>query len=720
MSALMVDHDFPKALDVQPARGRDFTADDDRISAPLIMLITQATWSRLFNSNPGIVGRAVQVDGKSATIVGILPPAFQFFRGSELILPLGPFVEQMYIQIRDNRSNAMVVGRLKAGLSLQAAKEEMDSISAHLAEQYPKSNSGNGVTLSGLRQYLVGNAKPRQLLLMSAVGLVLLIVCCNVATLSVARSCSRDHEMAVRAALGAGRGRLIRQLLVESLLLAAIGGGLGLLLAAGLNAALRSLVPFQLQQLDPSGASVMNLRMGAFTFIITLLTGLGFGSAPAWQLSHASPNDALKDCSAVGQSSLGRTRTSDLLVVAQVGLATLLVVAAGLVLRSLWSLSGEPLGYQPENVLPLHLASPGARMGGSLPRIGAFYEEATERLARLPGVAAAAVTSNLTFGYCDSRNTFRLFDHPIPAPSEHPSAQYRIVSRDYFRAMGIPLQQGRMFSREEPMSLFPSEVPKLDEILAAFRKLPFDGMVTRSFARRYWPGENPIGKRFVMGNANIEIGLVTVVGAVGDTSQDKLGQTNHEESYLPLRQFPAPMPEYSLILRARGNPAALIEAAKAEMRHMTTTEAVYDVRPVSSRIAESISTQTFQTQIISLFAGLALLLASVGLYGVLAFNLGRRSREIGIRIALGASPKSVVENVILRGLALVIPELTLGLLGAWALGRYLHNLLYRVSATDPLTYAVGALALLSSAFLACRLPARRAAKVDPVVALRYE
>ena len=717
VSALMVDHDFLKALDLQPARGRDFTPDDDRIGAPLTVLITQAAWSRRFNNDPGIVGRAVQVDGKSATIVGVLPRTYQFFQGGDVILPLGPFVEQLYMQTRDNHSGAMVVGRLKSGVSIPAARQEMDSISAHLAEQYPKSNSGNGVTVLDLRQFLVGDAKQRQLLLMSAVGLVLLIVCVNVATLSLARSRSREHEMAVRAAVGAGRARLVRQLLVESLLLAALGGGLGLLLAAALSATLGSLVPFPLQQLDPGGASLMDPRVGAFAFLITLLTGLASGSAPAWQLSHTSPNDALKDRSA-GQS-VSRIRTTDLLVVAQVGLATLLVVAAGLVLRSLRSLSGEPLGYRPENVLSLHLASPGARVGGSLPRIGAFYEEAAERLAQLPGVDAAAVTSNLPFGFNDARTTFRFLDRPVPAPSEYPSAPYRVVSRDYFRAMGIPLQQGRFFSGQEPMPSFPSETPKLEEILAVLRKLPIDGLVTRSFARRYWPGENPIGKSFLTGNANLEVAVVTVVGVVGDTSQDALDQTNHEEFYLPLRQYPAPM-EYALVLRTRGDPDALTEAAKAELRHMTTSEPVYDVLPLSSLIAGSISTQTFQTQIISLFAGLALLLASIGLYGVLAFNVGRRFREIGIRMALGASSTSVVANVLFRGFALVLPGLVLGLLGAWAAGRYFQNQLYKVSATDLLTYAIAALTLVLSAFFACWLPARRAAKVDPMVALRYE
>ncbi len=717
--AVLVDHDFLKTLGFQVARGRDFTSGDDRIGAPLVVLITDAAWSGRFSNDPGVVGRAVRVDGKPATIVGILPPTFQFFRNSTLILPLGPFVERMYMQMREEHSNAMVLGRLKSGLSLRRAKEEMDSIAARLAGQYPKTNSGVGVTLMGLRQYLVGDARERQLLLMSAVGLVLLIVCVNVATLSLARACAREREMAVRAALGAGRSRLIRQLLAECLLLAAIGGGLGLFLAIGLSTTLDSLVPFRLLQLKSAGASTLDFRVGAFAFMVTLLTGLGFGLAPAWQLSHTSPIDALKDRSAAGRTSLGRIRASDLLVVAQVGLATLIVVAAGLVLRSLWLLSSEPLGYRLENVLSLRLASPGARFGGSLPRVGAFYTEAVERLAQMPGVEEAAVTSNLPFGNTDSYMAFRLLDRPVPPAGEYPAAQRRIVSRDYFHVLEIPLQQGRCFNGQEPILSFPSDAPKLDEMVAVLRKLPFDGIVTRSFAQRYWPGENPIGKRLLLGSPDVEIAVATVVGVVGDTSQDSLGQTNHEEFYLSLRQFPAPV-EYSLILRTRGNPSAFIEAAKAELRRMTATEPVYDVRPLASRVAESISTRTFQTQLISWFAGLALLLASVGLYGLLAFNVGRRSREIGIRIALGAAPKSVVGNVFCRGFSLVIPGLALGLLGAWGVGRYLQSQLYRVSATDPLTYAVAALALLLSAFFACVLPARRAARVDPMMALRKE
>ena len=719
MSTVMVDRDFLKVLGFTPLLGRDLRADDDRTGAPLGLLLPYTTWSRRFNADPNVIGRAVQVDGKSATIIAVLPSELQFFSNADLVLALGPFVDQFFMQERASHSNAMVMGRLKPEISLQSATSEMEAIASHLAETYPKSNAGVGVKVMELRQYLMGDAKQRQLLLMGAVGLVLLIVCVNIATLSFARSCARDREMAIRAALGAGRNRLVRQLMVESLLLAVIGGGLGLLLAIALSASLDSLVPYSLMQLNTAGVSVMDSRVGAFALAITLFTGIGFGLVPAWQVSQASPNDVLKDRSAAAKSFRGVIRTPDLLVIAQVGSATLLLITAGLILRSLWSLSSRPLGYQPENVLSLHLASPAPRMGGSMLRTAAFYNDSADQLAKLPGVESAAVTSNLAFDFNDSHNQFRLLDRPVPSPADYPSASFRIVSRDYFRAMSIPLQQGRVFNGDEPMPSFSVDPPKMEQVLEVMRKLPMDVVVTRSFAQRYWPGQSPVGKGLLLGPPNVEIAHCTIVGVVGDSSQDNLGQTDHEEFYVSLRQFPY-FPEYSLLMRTSQNPAALADAAKTQLRRMTATEAVYDVRPLTLRIASSISTNSFQTKLISAFAGLALLLASVGLYGVLAFNVGRRSREIGIRIALGASPGSVVGNVFLRGFAMVVPGLALGVLGAWLLARTLQNQLFEVSPTDPRTYAAGVAALLVSAFLACWFPARRAAKVDPMVALRDE
>ncbi len=714
-----VDRDFLKVFGYQPVIGRDFTAEDDQGSAELAALVTYSTWSKRFNCDPGVLGRTIQVDEQSATIIGILPTEFQFFHNCELILPLGPFVERMYMHKRESHGNTYVVGRLRPDRTISAARKEMDSIATRLTEQYPKTNADIGVTLTDLRRHLMGNVKQQQALLMSAVGLVLLIVCVNIATLTLARSCARNQEMAVRAALGAGRGRLVRQMMVEHILLAAIGGVFGLLLAVGLSTVFDSLVPFYIRHLNPGGVSIMDVRVGTFTFVVTLLTGLGFGLAPAWQLSRASAHNILKDRSATNKYSFVGTRTAGVLVAAQIGLATILVIASGLVLRSLWSLSNTPLGYKAEKVLSLRLASPRKRMDGSFLRAGAFYTEAAERLAQLPGVEAAAAVSDMAFGGSSTSNQFRLLDRPVPAPSQYPSCRRRIISRDYFRAMGIPLLQGRCFDGQEPPPSLPPGASTVGDFLNALGTLPMDTVVTHSFAQRYWPGENAIGKRFMVGSPETDLCVLTVIGVVGDTTQDNLAQSDHEEFYFSIRQFPL-YPEFSLIIRTHGDPATIIDAAKTELHKLTTTEPVYDVHLLSSRIASSISGQSFQTLLVSLFAGVALLLASVGVYGVLAFSVGRRTREIGVRIALGATPWHTIWNVFSRGFTFVFPGLILGLLVSLALGRYIESQLYGVTVTDPLTYVLCSLTLLLSAILACWIPARRAAKIDPMEALRYE
>jgi len=719
LSTVMVDRDFLRVLGVQPMLGRDLSPDDDRPEAAPALLLPYATWAKRFGGDPEVVGRAVQVDGKTATIVGVLPSSFQFFNDADLVLPLAPYVAQFYMENRESHSNARVLGRLKEGVSPAAAAGEMNTIAAHLAGQFPKSNAGVGAHTVDLRQYLMGDAKQQQLLLMGAVVLVLLIVCVNIATLSLSRSFAREREMSIRVALGARRPYLIRQLMVESLLLSAIGGGLGVFLAAGLSAALNALVPHQLLQFGGGSISVLNLPVLLFAFGATALTGIGFGFVPAWQLSKANPSDALKDRSAMPKSFRGRFNSSDLMIAAQVGGATLLLITAGLVLRSLWALSDSPLGYETENVLTLRLASPGARVNNAPLRIAAFYLNAVQRLAQVPGVEAAAATSDLPFGGNDSHNPFRLLDRPAPALNDYPVAPYRIVTSDYFRALGIPLLQGRVFDGTEPMPVLASETPTTDQTLEALRRLPVSVIVSHSFAQHWWPGQNPVGKGILLGSPAREMAHCTVIGVVGDSTQDSLGQTKHEEYYLSLRQFPF-FGEYSLLLRAHGDPALLIESARKQIKQMTATEAVYDVRPLSTRIAETISAQSFQSKLISAFAALALVLATVGLYGILAFNVGRRTREIGIRIALGASLNSVICNVFLRGFAMVVPGVVLGLTGSWAIGRYLRNQLHGISTTDPRTFAVCTAALILSAFFACWFPARRAAKVDPLVALRDE
>lgn len=718
VGVLFVDHDFLRTLGYTPALGRDFTEADDRVGVPRTVLLTADAWKRRFDSDASVIGKVMNINGQPVTIVGVLPETYRFFRESEFLVPLGPWVEDRFMQMRESHSASVVVGRLKPGVNLNAARAEMDAIASRIEKEYPKSNGGIGARLISLRDYLVGDARQGQLLLMSAVALVLLIACVNVANLVLARSLSRDREIAVRAALGAGRGRLVRQFFTECLLLSFIGGTAGLAVAATLSNALVSLIPGGLLSFGDPVAFHFDWRMLGFGFAVTLATGVLFGLAPAWQLRRVSLVDSLKDRSASGASA-GHLRLADLLVVAQVGLATVLVIAAGLVLRSLWTLSSEPLGFESENVLSVRLGSPSGRMGGSLPRAGAFYEEAAQRLGRLPGVEAAAATSNLAFGYNDSHNQFRVADRPVPDPASYPSASYRIVTQDYFRAMGIPVLQGRVFTGQEPPLAPKSEKPDMKELLEALRQLPMDGVVTRSFAQRYWPGENPIGKRLLLGPPDIPMSWITVVGVVADSTQDELGQKNHEEFYLSIRQLPAPM-EFGLIVRGRGDPAALAESVRAELRRFTSTEPVYDMQVLSSRVAQVLSGRTFQTRLVAGFAAVALLLAAIGLFGVLAFNVGRRTREFGVRLALGASPTKIVRSVFVRGFALVLPGLALGLLAASWCGRYVQNQLYGIEPTDLVTYTTASGALLVAAVLACWLPARRASRVDPIEALRTE
>jgi predicted permease len=719
MSTVMVDSDFLKVMGYAPMLGRDLRSEDDLLDAPPVIMLPYATWARVFNSDPGIVGRAVDVDGRTATIVGVLPAAFNFFTNPDLVMPLGPYVNQLYLQARASHSNARALGRLKPGVTLAAATAQMNSIADRLSQEYPRSNSNVGAAPMGLHDYLTGAAKRQQLLLMGAVGLVLLIVCVNIATLFLARASTRDREMAIRTALGAGRRRLVRQVMVESLLLAAIGGALGLMLAAALSTALESLVPFELLRLNGGHVALLDWRVLAFATGVTLVTGAAFGLMPAWQMARTSPNAVLREQRRGAAPMRASVRTLDLLVAAQVASAALLLVTAGLVLRSLWTLANRPLGYEPEHVLSLHLASPAARLGGAPLRVADFYTEAADRLAQLPGVDSSGIVSNLAFGFNDSHNQFRPLDRPAPAPGDYPTSSFRIVSPGYFRTMGIPLIAGHVFNGEEPKPVLPAHAPSMAEAIAALHSLPMEIVVTRSFAQHYWPGQNAVGKRIALGPPDIQISQCTIIGVVGDTTQDNMGQTSHEEFYATIRQFPF-FPEYSLVMRTRQDPKALTDAARAQLRQMTTTEPVYDVRPLATRVADSISGQTFQSKLIGAFAAVALVLASFGLYGVLAFTVGRRTREIGIRMALGAPRKSVAANVFLRGFAMVIPGLVIGSFGAWMVGRSLASQLFEISPSDPRTYEAALLPLLLAAVLACWLPARRAVKVDPMVALREE
>lgn len=720
LSCAMVTTDFFSALGVQLALGRAPDIREDDPGAVPAAWITHAAWQRHFSSAKNIVGQTIQLDGRDVVVAGVLPAGFRFVRSAEIYLSLAPYVEQNLLNMRASHNSSFAVGLLKPGVSLEAAQSQMSVIAQRLRDEYPTENGGIDIRITPLRDQISAGSRTDLLLLSAAVGIVLIIACVNIANMLLARSFSRAREMAIRTALGATRGQLIRQLLTESLLLAFAGGTLGTLLGLWGYGLVERLIPWQVRPLlDASGG--IDLRVLAFTLGVTVLTGVGFGLAPAWRLSHANPNDALKLTVPVVQNRFGRWHLRDILVAVQVALAIVLLVGASLLIRSLQHVLEVNPGIRPDNVLTLQVANPPMAEFQKDPNSFArFFEQVTDSVQNLPGVETCAIGSNLPFTWSNSSMMFYLEGKPIPEPSKFPSASNRSVSKDYFHALGIPLLQGRIFDGHEPVTEFPPGVPVTQENLRKiFAGVVLQAVVSRSMAEQNWPGENPIGKRFHLGFPGMGLPSADVIGVVGDVTRHGLERGPTPEFYLSIRQFPTPMFTH-LVVRTKSDPAGITSSVRAALAKTFPDNPVFDVRLMSERMEERVSGRKFNLRLFMFFAGTALLLALIGLYGVLAFVVGQRTREIGIRMALGARQKHVLVDVLRRGLILVIPGLVIGAGAAWAASRFLQSQLYAVTRNDPLSYLAAALLLLLAAVAACLLPARRATKVNPIEALRTE
>ncbi len=719
VSVLHVSEEFFNVLGIQPVHGRNIQPEDNIPGAERVAWITNDTWQRLFNSNPDMVGRSFEFDGRNLTVAGILPVDFRFHWQTDVFTAIAPFAKEFFLDMRESRSNEYAVARLKPTVSFEAAKAQMDAIALRLAGEYPVANKGIGVTTVTLREQLAGGARTQLLLLLGAVGLVLLIACANVANMLLARSFAREREMAIRTSLGASRLNLMRQLLVESLVLATIGGIIGMLIGLlGFKFAGR-LVPYQVRQVvDGSG---FDLLMLVFAVGITLITGVIFGLAPAWQLSHIRPAYALKQTTREVRTIFGKIRMSDLLVVGQVTLALVLLIGAGLMIRSLHRLLNVETGYEPARVLTLEVAAPPVEQFQRDPGIFTrHYEKVLEPVQNMVEVEAAAVASGMPFTFSTNNMTFYRRDLPVPAAGEFPMASTHTVSPDYFRAMGIPLFRGRVFDGTEPPYVIPDGMEMTPQNLAViFKDVTFSAVISKKMADSFWPGEDPIGKQFRLGFPDLGLPWVNVIGIVGNTVQTGLDHGEVSEFYLSLRQWPMPV-NMHLLVRTRLEPTAIINSVRNVVASVVPDEPIRDVRVLAERISSSTAGRRFNRNIFACFAISALLLASIGLYGVLAFNVGRRTRDIGIRMALGANRYDVILSVVTRGLALVVPGLVIGLGCAWAAGRLLQSQLFEIKSSDPLTFAIGALLMIAIALLAAWLPARRAAKIDPMEALRYE
>ena len=679
-------------LGVEPIAGRTFTAEEEQRGHHQVVLVSHGLWQRRFGSDPELVGQMLTLNDQSFTVVGILPPDFNFLpREFELLTPLSFDAREAAWR---GSHPLRVIARLKEGVTIARAQAEMDQIASRLEQQYPEFNAGKGVTLVPLQEQLVGETRRALLILLGAVTFVLLIACANVANLQLARAVTRQKEMALRTALGAGRGRLIRQLLTESVLLAVAGGSAGLLLAFWGIQALKTILAQN--ALLPRGEEVgVDGGALAFTFAISLVTGLAFGLAPALTAANKDLNNVLKE-GGRGTGGARDRRFRQSLVVVEVALALVLLVGAGLMIQSLWRLQRVDPGFQPENVLAVELSLPSSRYQERR-QIADFHRRLFERIGGLPGVRSVGGAAYLPFSGTSNAWVFRIEGRPPQPPGQGLMAGWRPVTPDYFKTMGIPLIWGRDFTERDG------------------EETPGVAIINEAAVRAFWPGEDPLGQRFTQARRTYSI-----VGIVKDVRHFRLDGEPAPEIYFPYPQLSMPWRSMTVVVRSESTPERLAEAVRGAVLELDKDLPIYNVRKLEGLIDNSVSRPRFQLLLLGTFAALALAMASLGLYGVMSYAVTQRTQEIGIRLALGAQPRDVLRSEVWRGLTLALSGVGVGLLAAFALTRVMASLLYGVSATDPLTFAAIAVLLIAVALMACYLPARRAAKVDPLVALRYE
>jgi putative ABC transport system permease protein len=690
-----VSWNFFRMLGVHPQLGRMFVEQDDKAGAERTTLLSHALWQSKFGGDPAIAGKAISLNGDTYTVIGVMPPGFEFFRQDDLFVPLGIFITPQSGDLgRGNHSGLNVLARLKEGVSVAQASVEMDTLAAQLERAYPDTNSGNGALTYRLLDRYASDIRQTLWVLLGAVGFVLLIACVNVANLLLVRAAERQKEIAIRLALGAGRWRIIRQLLSESALLAFLSCLAGLLLGVWMMEGLVALAPDGIPRLSQTRLDRTALL---FTVGISVLTGLLFGLLPAWQSARHELHAALKEGGRTSTGS-GREQTRKLLLVAEVGLSLVLLIGAGLMLRTVYQLTHVDPGFAAENLLTMQFNLP--RNGYDEPRRRVFYNECLTRIEALPGVRGAALTHSLPIDGSNWNSVFIAADKPVPARAELPNAAFTPVSANYFKAMGIRLLKGRVFTEADT-----ADKPTLT-------------VINETLAQRLWPDEDPIGKRLKQGWPEDKTPWREVIGVVADVKLNGVDQETPLQSYFPLVQDPPRL--MSLVVRASGNPLNLAATVEETLHGLDKDLPVFGVRSMDQLIGNAIARQRLTLVLLLGLACLALLLAAVGIYGVISYSVSQRTHEIGIRLALGARTGDVLRLIVGQGMKMTLVGVALGLLSAYAMTRWIETLLFRVGATDPVTFTVIALLLIVVSLLACYIPARRATKVDPMVALRYE
>jgi putative ABC transport system permease protein len=688
-------------LGVKPALGRSFSPEENQPGKSLVAVLSYGLWQSRFGSDRAVLGKAVSLDGIGYTVVGVTPPDFHLLdTRSELWIPYTLDAKELDKENRAVRT-LRVIAHLKPGTTLEQAQSEMRSIARRLELEDPEANAGYSATVVPLRDQLVGDIRTTLWTLLGAVLFVLLIACANVANLLLARAGSREKEIALRSALGANPGRLARQLITESLLLALAGGLLGTLLAFWSVSLLKQLGPATLPRLQEIG---MDWRVLGFTLLVSVATGIVFGLAPAWVSIRSDLSSILRSSGRGATGGRGGARFRDLLVVSEMAACVVLLTCAGLLIRSFARLQSVNPGFRADHVLTLQLALPENRYSEF--KVALFYKQLIERLRVLPGVQFAAIARKVPMSAGDDASlNFIIENRPVQASADQERAQYRAVSADYFDAMGIPLIRGRHFDRTDG------------------ENTPGVVLVNETLARTFFPAGDVVGKRIQSGLPGSA--WCTIVGIVADVKHAGLDAANQPETYYHYLQVPPPWMRIvegtmTAVLRTNAEPASLALAARSEVRQMDSSLAVFDVHTMEALLNGSLSQPRFRTTLLGVFAGVALLLAAVGLYGVTAYSVARRTNELGVRMALGAQRRDVLQLVMGQGAGLAALGIGIGLVLAFGATRGISKLLFGVNVADPLTFAATALLIYVVALAASLIPARRAIKVDPMVALRYE
>ena len=698
----MVSAEFFPALGLHPILGRYILPEEDRAGAAPVVVIGDGLWKRKFGLSPDVLGKSLTMNGKAYTVIGVAPERLPVFSPTDVYVPIGQWTDQTFL----NRHISMgmnSIGRLKTGVTLEQARADMDSIARNLAAAYPDADKGTGIALVPLKTDVVGNVRGILLVLLGAVSFVLLIACANVANLLLARSTGRSREFAIRSALGASPGRVIRQLLTESVMLGIVGGAIGLLLAKWGTRAILAALPQTLPRSEEIG---LDGHVMFFTLGISVVTGIVFGLVPALKTMRPDMHETLKEG---GRGSSGaRHRTQSVFVAVEMAMAVVLLIGAGLMIRSLAALWSINPGFDPRNVLVFDISSTSAPdiTAGQLRN---KYRETLRQLEGVPGVEAVSMQGGALPMNGDSEVPFWVEGRPKPASAQDmPFALFYLVTQGYNQAMRIPVQRGRSFTERD------------DE------HAPVVMLIDAEFARTYFPNEDPIGKRVNLAFLDFQ---AEIVGVVGHVEHWGLGSREHQslqaQVYLSIWQVPDKFWPLlangcGYVARTAGTPLGVLGAIRNAAERVDGTSVVYGVRQMQDIVAHSIAKQRMTMLLLSVFSALALVLSSIGIYGVISYLAGQRTHEIGVRMALGASSADVLRMVLGEGMRITLVGVGIGIVAALGLTRLITKMIYGVGATDPMTFAGVAILLTGVALLACYIPARRAMRVDPIVALRYE